>query len=186
LPKEQIPREWVEWTAIESTFEINTVPEWVDDFAIDEATKWLRSVEDEDGKNAGICWVEHAAFGERLAQKSGFPFYAGGMKASAEILTATGPIIASIPAHFEGKNLQHYSKNLVVAPPSSGKRWEQLLGRTHRLGQKADCVTVDVWLHVDELVEGFRKAISDSHYLEDTLGSQQKLCYANIIFGGKK
>lgn len=102
------------------------------------------------------------------------------MKASAQILDARGPVIASWHAHGEGKNLQHWSKNLFVAPPSSGKTWEQVLGRTHRAGQQADEVVADVWLHAEELRASFIQARADARYIEATLGSRQKLCYANI------
>ena len=94
-----------------------------------------------------------------------------------------GPMIASVAAHGEGKNLQHHhSNNLIVASPSSGKKWEQLLARTHRHGQKAEEVNAEINLHAEELAASMRKAFGDAKYLEHTLGNRQKLLYANKNF----
>ena len=168
------PKEWSAWQEIKASFEINTVPDWLDPFALRAATDWMSTEE------SGIVWVEHVAFGERLAKDSGLPYFGAGMKASAAIADASGPIIASISAHGQGKNLQRWARNLFVAPPSSGKTWEQVLGRTHRHGQEADEVTNDVWLHAEELRASFTQARADARYIEQTLGTRQKLCYASV------
>lgn len=169
---------WLAWHEIKGTFEITTVAEWIDDFAIERAALWLADSIDGDG----IAWVEHIAFGERLAAASGRPYFGAGMRASAEILDARGPIIASIAAHGEGKNLQAWSRALVLSPPSSGKTWEQLLGRQHREGQLADEVSVGVLLHAEEQEESVRQAIRDAGYIEQTTGARQKLNFANRDF----
>lgn len=169
------PSVWSDWVKVKDTFQINTVPRWVCDKALDQATAWLKHAR-------GICWVEHTAFGERLAQYSGFPYYGSGPKAAARLLEAQGPIICSIRAHGTGKNLQHYSDNLIVSPPSSGQIMEQLLGRTHRAGQKEDEVNVTLWLHEPELMGSFEKCLDDAVYLEQTIGGKQKLNLADITF----
>lgn len=169
---------WFAWHEIKGTFEIQTVPEWIDDFAVQRAAKWLA----DESEGPGVVWVEHIAFGERLAQASGRPYFGAGMRASAEILDASGPIIASVAAHGEGKNLQAWSRALVVSPPSSGKTWEQLLGRQHREGQLADEVEVDVLLHAEEQEESMRQAMRDADYIEQTTGARQKLNFASRDF----
>lgn len=164
-----------DWMRIKDSFKINNVAQWVHEFALADALKWL-SIE------GGIVWTEHTAWGERLAAVSGYPYFGGGEKASHDILTCTTPMIASIAAHGEGKNLQHHHSNNLIVPQSSGKTTEQLLGRTHRDGQKADEVNAWFFLHADELVASLRKAFGDAKYLEHTLGSRQKLLYANKDF----
>jgi hypothetical protein len=57
-----------------------------------------------------------------------------------------------------------------------------MLGRTHRHGQKAEVVTAEVYTQVEQLVASFRQALRDARYLEHTLGSRQKLLYADIAF----
>jgi hypothetical protein len=179
---EALVKIWREWHEVKDTCKPNTVAEWVDPFALHHAAAWLQQSQAEPGEG-GIAWTEHVAFAERLAELSGFRYFGAGMKASAEILDASGPIIASIAAHSEGKNLQRWSRSLVVAPPSSGKTWEQLLGRTHREGQEADEVSYEVWLHADELRASLRQALADARYIEQTTGARQKLLYADLAVG---
>jgi hypothetical protein len=190
-------QEWREWKAIKDTFRINSVPVWESDFVIDVCKRWL------DENRKAICWVEHRAFGERLAERCTMktdegqydvvnglgpvkvvglfnwaPYFGAG---DNDILdTKKTQIIASIGAHSTGKNLQRFNKNLVVCPMASGKDWEQLLARTHRPGQEEDVVTCEMFLHIDELKEAFAQARADALYLEDTYGNRQKLNYADI------
>ena len=164
--------EFLAWKEIKDTFRPNTVPEWFSDVAINSAAKWLE-------KNDGICWVEHRAFGERLAEHTGLFYHGAG---DETILDAQGPIIASIRAHGTGKNLQRYANSLVVSPPTSGSVWEQLLGRTHRHGQTSDEVSYEMWLHEPELNKGFEQARADALYLKETTGAAQKLLYADYEF----
>lgn len=165
---------WYEYKDVKDTFKINTVPIWISDFAIKQAAKWLK-------ENEGICWTEHTAFGKALSKYSGYPYYGKGKQASLDILTVTGPIIASIKAQSEGKNMQdRYSKNLIVSCPSSGTPWEQIIGRTHRYGQQAEEVEVDVFMYTDEHKTAFKTALEDARYIEPTMG-RQKLLYASIL-----
>lgn len=168
---------WHSWLRIKDTFKPNPVPEWISDYAAYECLQWAARIA-ASGKK-GIIWVEHVPFGKKLTDV-GLPYFGAG---DNSIIDTKEPIIvASISAHGEGKNLQHrYSENLVTSPPTSGKVWEQLLGRTHRPGQEADEVNVEIFLHVDELRASFDQARSDAVYLEDTTGGRQKLNYANIV-----
>jgi hypothetical protein len=140
-------------------------------------------VDDDTGKPVpGVAWVHHTAVGNAIEALSGgrIRYFGGGPEASREILTYKGPIVASIPAHGTGKNLQRYARNLVIHPPSGGDTWEQLIARTHRPGQEADEVRFDVYLHAFELRKAFDDARRLARYLEDTTSQPQKLLYANI------
>lgn len=169
------PECWIDWRDIKDSYTPNTVAVWLNDFALDVCAEWM-----DTSWEPSIIWTEHRAFGEKLEQHTGRAYFGAG---NDEILNCnTGQkIIASRQAHAEGKNLERYCRNLVVAPMSSGKAWEQLLGRTHRPGQLADEVTCDVFMHTDELFESFRTAQADAIYLEDTFGNVQKLNYADVI-----
>jgi hypothetical protein len=89
--------------------------------------------------------------------------------------------VLSIAAHGTGKNLQWTNRNLVCTPPTGGDIWEQLIGRTHRQGQTADEVFVDVYQHTAAVVEGFAKARSSAVYSESTMGQRQRLAIANLV-----
>ena len=169
---------WVEWSRIKGTFTPNPVAEWLSDFALKACGRWLN---ERKAGDAGIVWTEHRVFGKRLIEY-GWNYFGAG---DSSILDTQAPgIVASIAAHGEGKNLERYSKNLVVSPPTSGKVWEQMLGRTHRPGQEADEVTCEVFLDVEACRESFNQARRDARYLEDSLGNVQKLNYADVVVPG--
>jgi hypothetical protein len=160
---------WKVWKEIKDTFKPNTVAEWVHDFALVACEDWI---------DEGIVWTEHVGFGEEISRRYAIPYFGEG---HTNILTTDAQtIVASIRANSEGKNLERFSKNLITSIPPSGKTWEQLIGRTHRPGQKADVVLFDVFAHEPELADSFQKACNDARYLEDTLGMRQKLNYADI------
>jgi hypothetical protein len=172
----QFLKEWINWKKIKNTFKPHSVAQWESDFIIKFSKKWLNSTKWEIGKK-GICWVEHKAVGEKL--NFIHPYFGAGDNSIINCLEKG--IIASISAHGTGKNLQRFSRNLIVCPPTSGQVWEQLLGRTHRPGQEADVVEVDVLLHTEDLVKAFEQAQADARYLESTYGNRQKLNYGDII-----
>ena len=69
----------------------------------------------------------------------------------------------------------------MTTPPSGGVEWEQGMARTHRPGQEADEVTVDVFLHTEEMQRAFDNAIRDARYTEESQGQKQKLLYAERL-----
>lgn len=128
----------------------------------------------------GIVWVPGPDIGEALARETGIPYYPAGRDPSR----ADAPtILCSSASHGVGKNLQHYSRNLVLVPPASGNAWEQLLGRTHRPGQAADSVECTVLLHHGALRVAWDSALRQAEYIQQTTGNAQKLCQATIIEG---
>ena len=162
------PSPWLIWKQIKDTFDPNSVAVWVDDFLVDDAGQWL--VE----HPTGIVWTEHVAFGER------FENYHGG---GTELIGVTGPIVASVRAHGEGKNLQdRWDSNLVVSCPSAAKTVQQLLGRTHREGQLSDVVSADFYFHTQVLRDSWNTAVEQAVYLEQTTGNRQKILYADKGF----
>lgn len=167
------------WKEIEPTFEPNPVPVWIDDAALQAAAKWMI-------KNKGIVWTEHRAFGERLAEITGRPYFAQkGLDSAGNFIDDSRPedgsIIASIAANLAGRNLQHWSQALVVSCAPSGLQWEQLLGRLHRDGQEADEVVFDVMIGTIEQYESFERAVENGHFQQDMTGQAQKLVYADKV-----
>lgn len=169
-------KEFRAWHAIHR--DVQPVPEavWLSDAVVEDAAAWAQEA-------PGIVWVEFPELGERIARAAGAHWYGGGEEASAAIALERGTrsIVASIRAHGTGKNLQTFSRNLVANPPSDGGAWEQLLGRTHRQGQTADEVTVDLYLHTDELRRAWDRARELALFIEQTEGQRQKLCLASWV-----
>lgn len=161
------------WVRVRDTYEPSTVPVWVDDYMVDDAAGWL-------AVTGGICWVEHVTVGERIARAAGVRYYGAGPRAAADIEGGvSGPIVCSIRAHGEGRNLQQYTDNLIVSPPPSGTTWEQMLGRTHRYGQSRP-VSATIYAPAPEIAEGFAKAVHDARYIQETMATDQKLLAAEI------
>lgn len=172
---ERPPSVWSEWSRLRETFKPNPVAEWVDYFLVEDATRWLLE------NDRAICWVDHVPVGHAIAKASGVKYYGAG---DDSILEASGRAVASIRAHGTGKNLQMFDTNLVVAPPTSGKVWEQLLGRTHRLGQSSDEVVAEVYQHTRACRSAMQQAVLDAEFLRDTLGNNQKLLYCTNTLEG--
>lgn len=164
---------WPEWRRVRDTAKPETEAVWLSDFLVEDSLAWLR-------EGPGLLWYEFAGFAARLRQVGGegrFKFAGPGTEGDRAVLLlrAEDSAVASIRAHGTGKNLQQFARNLVANPPSDGATWEQLIGRTHRQGQQADEVTVEVYRHTAPFVEAVEKARSLSEYIEGTWGASQRL-----------
>jgi hypothetical protein len=166
---------WPAWRAIRD--QVKHVPgeKWLDDFLAKDAAEWAQ-------KHVGLVWVHNNILGRRISELSGAPYYEGGEKASKALVEESGKrsVVVSIPAHHASKNLQQFSRNLVVQSPSSGRIWEQMIGRTHRQGQEAEEVVVEVYRHTKEYREAFEQAQRDSEYVEETTPNEHKLRFADV------
>lgn len=178
LKHDDMQKAYADWVAIRDTFKPNTVANWIDDGIIQKARAWAKK------HKKGIIWTEHRAFGNAIAAALGTGFCAqGGLDANGRSIEEYKGelVVASVAANKEGRNLQAWNRSLVVTAPPNGALWEQLLGRTHRMGQTADTVYVD-WVNAcEEQDSGFSQLLADARYIEDTTGQQQKLIYADHV-----
>ncbi len=165
---------YAEWKAIRDTFRPNVEAVWVHDRAVEFALDWA--------KKPGIIWTDLRAFGERMAERGLRYFGAEGRDLAGPIESADPRtcVVASVASNSEGRNLQAWSRNLIISAPPTGALWEQMLGRTHRDGQEADEVEVEILLGCREQNKGFWRAVSDAIFIEQTTGQPQKLSYADI------
>jgi hypothetical protein len=161
---------WREWKEVRDTAKPETEAVWVDDFLVRDAAEWLAEA-------PGLLWYEFDAFGRAVVSRAGAVHAAPGPDGDARVLKLTGEesVVASIRAHGTGKNLQAFSRNLVANPPSDGATWEQLIGRTHRAGQEADEITVEVYRHTEQVRKAVDRARDLSAYIEGTFGAAQRL-----------
>lgn len=165
------------WQAIEPTFTPNIEPVWFDSSAIQVCKDWM--------KTPGVVWTEHTFFAERLALETGSSYFgAEGLDANGNFIDdAPGnkAIIASIDANREGRNLQErWHRNLITSIPPGASILQQVIGRTHRPGQKADEVIVDVLRGCNEHDEALSKALARARMIQDTTGATQKLLLADF------
>ncbi len=153
---------------------------WVDDqTSIGWAKEWVGD------RKQGLIWTPDKAWGELAAARLGIPYFGemGCDKDGNAIEDYAGAFaICSIAACGRGRNLQKWSKNLVVNPPSVGRLWTQLIYRTFRDGQKAAVVEVDVILTSRESYGAVIQAVRDSHFMEEASGGAQALVVAERHF----
>lgn len=168
----------LEWLKVRDTFAPNTVPVWLDYFIVDVVLEWIKK------NKKGIIWTEHRCVGHLLEDKTGITYYGRRGLSSAgrsiEDHPKNQPLIASQQSNSEGRNLQSWCRNLILSMPPNGLQIEQLLGRTHRDGQRSDEVSVEVLVTCAEHLLAFWQAKTDAQYVEDSTGSPQKLLLADI------
>lgn len=165
------------WRAVRDTYKIEPTDMWHDDVALNACGSWME-------RERGIVWTEHVFFARKLARLTGAAYYgANGCTDSGESIVHVKPgaaIIASRQANATGRNLQMFSTNLITSCSPSAKIVEQLIGRTHRSGQEADEVTVDILLGCREHYDAFQRALDGARAAADTLGHAQKILLADL------
>jgi len=166
---------WAKWQDCKGRDEPPTKPIWLDGFLVRDVLRWAaREVANRQGPV--IIWYESLAVQAQL-QAVGIPIYGAG-SARPEMCKERPIIACSVRVHGTGKNLQAWSNQILIAPPSSGAVWEQLLGRMHRTGQQADEVCLTVYQHTDAFRHALLTARRDAKYIQETQGVKQKLLYA--------
>jgi hypothetical protein len=172
-------RTWARWEAVRELAKPENEPYWVDDGLVKDAIAWGR-------EHRGLIWYSYEALGERIAREGGFPWVAGGDEGDEALrkLDGSQSVVISRPSRETGTDgLQRlYSEQLVTTPSSAGARWEQLLGRLHRLGQSAPVVTTWVYRHTPELRSAFEAALEEAKFAQEVSGNEQKLSLSEYSF----
>ena len=166
------------WREIRDTYQRNQRAVWVCDSVLKLGKSWL------DSHSRGILWTRNIAFGERLAEVSGYPYFGQeGLDASGRFIDdVKGPIIASLDANKTGRDLQfNWSDNLFMTAMGDGAECEQAIARTHRDGQDEDTVNVTLFFGCIEHALAFESAQSKARYIEDITGQPQKLNFADVV-----
>ncbi len=166
---------WNAWLPVCEREQPPTKPEWYSNHALAEALR-LATAAICRGDNP-IIWYTHRAVADRFESEGDISVDFEIARAGEGVKGDRPGLIASVPAHGTGLNLQKYNWNLVLCPPASGSSWEQLVGRTHRQGQQRE-VTVVVNRSTPELHGAWRSAIQDARYLRDTQGVPAKILEA--------
>lgn len=156
----------------------------VDDFKVRKAVEWAKE------RGRGLIWVWHKEMGKWVAEalrEVGLPVVeapAGENALFIEPTTYDKVCVASIGAHHVGKNMQGevgrgFNEQFVLQWPRDASVAEQMMGRTHRTGQKEDEVVVDTIRTTEADHLDFAACVSDSCYVQQTLGTSQKLLFAD-------
>lgn len=161
---------WAAWKMWKSQIDQPpTEAVWVSDYMVDLVQRWA-----DEKLEPSIIWYDHLPLGELLTERTGWPHYGAGTDATQ---AREEIIVCSMRTQGEGKNLQHYARNLFTTVPQNGTRVEQTTSRTHRPGQLADEVWVD-WFGLEDDLD---IVIEDSRYILDTTGTKHRILCARLL-----
>ncbi len=180
-PRFALPKELVETYRAQKAATFDDLPARksrpirICDYKVRATVEWARAHLGE----GGLMWYHHPALGawcHEYLTAAGIPHtYAPAGKNEAAF--AEGLVLLSY-AHSTGKNLQHQRHNLIIELRREAAIMEQTLGRTHRSGQLADDVRVDVFVANGFDLSLFNAILHDSDYIQATMGQPQRLCFA--------
>jgi hypothetical protein len=167
------PFEFDAWERVQGDYTIELVPVWLCESTLEYAATWL-----DDG---GIVWTMHPAFGERLEQLTGLPYFreAGCDANGLHIEKHRGACIASVQSCGTGNNLQQFHRNLIVSCPASGLL-EQVVSRTHREGQKHP-VTVEFLSRIEADEKAIDGAREDAKAISTQFQVKQRIDWAEWL-----
>jgi hypothetical protein len=168
-----------EWRAVKHSFEPDTECIWVDPSPVKEIAARAR-----DGEPS-LVWAYHGEVGAAF-QREGLPYYgAGGLNTSGGFIeTATGAhsVALSITSNAEGRNLQKaFARSIVAELPRDPVILEQLVARTHRIGQPRDVVSVEVNTSTDASKRAWLRVLDRSAHIQKVSGQGQRLLNATHV-----
>lgn len=144
--------------------------EWISTSILEQALEFAET------NGPMLIWGSYGAVFDKFEELGAY------VTPKAERPAAGALAVVSSYSHSTGLNLQHdWANNLVMAPSSNGGLWQQLMGRTARLGQKADVVRFWVGQHTGELRAAFKTAKKKAEYIQSTQQLQQKLLSARYV-----
>ena len=162
-------------------------------YKIDHAVEWARKVQKR--KKPALIWYKHHESGKWLAEalrEAGVDAIwcpsNSTMKGTNEIVRLAGEgkgphkdkiLVVSMGGHGTGKNLQHnFEEQHFLDFPRQPDLLEQVLGRTHRNGQKADELHPSTCNTNDFDHQNMFACLIESLYIHQTTGTRQKAIYA--------
>lgn len=174
--RRSIHRAWEAWRQEKQKPEPPTVPVWLDRFLVGDALALAKTLEHKG--EPPLIWYGSKAIEEAFIA-AGVRVYAAGDE-PPDINAGVPPHVAAASlCHATGRNLQQWRTAIVVEPPSSAKAWEQLLGRLHRRGQRADEVVFYVYQHTDAYRNALKNAEEKAAFVAESTGERQRLLYAD-------
>lgn len=153
------------WRAVRDKFTPNPVPVWLGKSIIKAAAEHTR-------EHNAIAWTRYRAAGFAL-DAEGVPYFPGGT--DPEHAPPGSPIACSIAAHGTGRNMQAWHHALVLTPMAGANAWEQLIGREHRPGQRADVVSIDVIGTIEYHGAVLGRVVAEARAISRASGFSQKI-----------
>jgi hypothetical protein len=184
---------WPAWAEIENTVEYEERVKWICEHSLasvkctcDAATHpgyyLARDAAAWAKENKGVVWFKSRAFGRKISELSGLPYFNGGPGCEQRLTAEKGDrsIICSIKAIGAGTDGLQYKfwKQLIAEMPASNggaEGIEQLLGRLHREGQPADAVETEAYLGASEFMDAYRQVLMQAEVHQDMQKLRQRI-----------
>lgn len=171
------------WKEVKGLFDGRTKTTWISQSTVNRAARWLKEV-----GGPAIIWTGSVEFGRAFSDMTGVEYFGeqGVGQSGARLHAETGSraVCASWHANKKGLNLQGFSRQLIVLPPSSAKWIEQLIGRSHRAGQEKD-VDVDILISSGVVHDMLVSAFEEAKGVKGTVAMTQKILRASILWAEK-
>ena len=155
-----------------SPFRVNAALKWAQEFKTGiiwvwhpEFGRWVVEVLQEAGVNVVWCPA-----GDDSIEELGDPLQGGKGDCIA---------VASMAGHGTGRNLQAWSRCLMLEFPREPIQAEQVIGREHRMGQEAEQVDVYTTLSLEFDHHNRAACLNDAIYIQQSTGQHQKIVYAD-------
>jgi hypothetical protein len=185
---------WPAWRDVENTVQHVEKVRWIGDGTPEAADPnthpgyyLARAVAKWALKNNGVVWFRSTALGRKIAELSGLPYFNGGPGCEERLRAERGDrsVILSIKALGAGTDgLQLcFSKQLICEMPASNggnEGAEQLLGRLHREGQRADTIETLAAFHAVEFRDAFRQVCAQAEFNREMLNLKQRILLADL------
>lgn len=159
------------WFDVEDQVQPQTKEVIIDDWLCRDAAEWGKT-------HAGIIWTRNSIVGRTIAKLGRYEYFGAGAEAAAGIEKHKGgvPVVASMSAHWQGRNLQYaFDKMLFVQMAAD---WEQTMGRCFRKGQTSPVVEAHIYQHTPEMVDSLSKATENAQCAGVVDGAPRMLVYA--------
>lgn len=150
---------------------------WFNDSVLRFCANWLKTHE------RGLLWTSYIEFGQALSQLSGVPYFQeNASDPSGKYLPDhEGPAICSVIACSEGLDLQYrWDQSLIASPFASPLLLEQIAGRTHRFGQEADQVTIELLVNCIEHANAIQTCLNEAEQIKNRELLENKILYCDL------
>lgn len=177
VPVRAIHRAWWRWIYQKDKPKPPTVPVWLDTYLVDDAVALAEKLAHKG--TPPILWYSSSTALEPVLRERLEHVYGAGDEPPDIDSGVPAHLCAASLCHATGRNLQQWRTAIVLEPPSSGKAWEQLLGRLHRERQLADEVVFYVYQHTDSYRNALESAEEKAAFFAESFDSRQRLLYAD-------
>ena len=173
------------WRKARDSYRYRAVATWVDTAApaLVYAAEWMNE------HPHGLVWCASESAGHqicRLAGRDPAEYFFGAGQGESDgagrvrkpVEAHDGPAVLTIAANRSGRNLQHgWRDNLMLISPSLSGEWEQMIGRTHRPGQKHS-VSVEIVVGLQAHQSAWESAWKNALFVEGMTGDSPKILQA--------